>query len=170
MDGLSFREQLNFFYNADIILSSHGGAITNIMFSTPHTVVIECDPPYFYEMSYTANIMISRVHFILVSTFYQKYWKDQRWKKAERAYNIGTFGPIHRDYVNLNVDPPVFNVVSAVHDAINYIKRWRFVYEVTDKWSPLFYFYVLDNKRVISMLSKFFVFHNQYISKTHSFK
>ena len=146
---MSFKKQLHIFYNADIILSTHGGAITNSIFCTPHTVLIECDPPYFYEMSYTVNAMISQVHFILVSTFTKQYLKDKMWQIAESAYKQGEFGVIHKRYVNLNVNPPLFNLLSAITDAINYVYRWRYEYEVTDKWSPIFYFYYCYIKVVI---------------------
>lgn len=139
LEGLTFKEDLYLFYNADIIFSQHGGALTNIFFSTPHTVLIECTPPYFYEFYYAANAYISQVHYILVSTFYPKV-RDNLWLKAEKAYQQGTYYSIHRRYVHITVNPPIFNVISAVTDAMEYLKRWRYVYEVNDKWSPFFYF------------------------------
>ena len=51
----------------------------------------------------------------------------------------GSFYFIHKQYVNLEVDPPVANVLYAMQDAIEYLNRWRFIYETNDKWSPLFY-------------------------------
>lgn len=48
MENKSFKQQLTSFYSSDIIFAQHGGGLTNLIFSTPHTVVVECNPPYFY--------------------------------------------------------------------------------------------------------------------------
>lgn len=120
-------------------MSTHGCALINIMFATPHSAVIECHPPYFFEMSYAQNVMISRVHYILVSFFPSYPANDTRWIKARNAYMDGNFYFIRRQYAYLEVDPPVTNVLYAMQDAIEYLNRWRFIYETNDKWSPLFY-------------------------------
>ena len=90
-------------------------------------------------MSYTENVMISRVHYILVSSYSSHPANDTRWMKAQNAYMDGSFYVIHKQYVNLKVDPPLESVLFAVQDAIEYLNRWRFIYETNDKWSPLFY-------------------------------
>lgn len=108
------------------------------MFATPHSVVIESDPPNFYEMSYTENVMISRLHYFLVSflPFYPA--NDTRWIKARNAYMDASFDFIRKQHVNLEVCPPVTSVLYAMQDAIEYLNRWRFIYKTNDKWSPLF--------------------------------
>ena len=60
------------------------------------------------------------------------------WKEAEDAYKQGTFLGISRKYVDNDVDPPQIQMLSAIEDAVEYAKRWRFMYEVNDKWSPIF--------------------------------
>lgn len=146
MDKLSFKNQVELFYNADIILSTHGCALTNLMFSTPHTVAIECDPPYYFEPSYMTITMISRVHYIMVTTFYPKNQMNQHWIQAEKAYHDGKFYPskqlFYKRYVLNKVNPPLSKVLFAINDALEYSKRWRFVYDVNYQWSPIFSFHI----------------------------
>ena len=61
------------------------------------------------------------------------------WKKAEKAYYDGDFERIHRQYADFNVNPPKQSVFIAIEEAIAYSMRWRFVYDTTNMWSPLFY-------------------------------
>ena len=63
MDGLSFKDQLQLYYKADIVVSPHSASFINLIFSVPHTVVVECFPPYFFEMWYSNTAMISRLHY-----------------------------------------------------------------------------------------------------------
>lgn len=138
MENLSFKDQLFLFYSTDIILSPHGSALVNTLFSVPRSVAIECNPPYFFEAWYTNTVMLSRVHYIWLSTYYP-HSPRSFYIKAERAYRSGTFQTIYRRYVHHNVNPPKFLVLGAVKDAVEYLKRWRFVYEFNDKFSPLFF-------------------------------
>lgn len=144
MDNLSFRDQVLLFYTADIVLSTHGCALTNLMFSTPHTVAIECHPPYYFEPSYMTVTMISRVHYIQVTTFYPHQMSNNRWREAELAYYNGYFFPnkklLHKRYVYDSVNPPLFKVLTAIKDATEYLRRWRFIYNTNYKWSPIFPF------------------------------
>ena len=141
-DTLPFRDQVFLFYKADIVLSTHGCALTNLMFSTPHIVAIECHPPYYYEPSYMSITMISRVHYIQVTTFYPNQFSNIRWKQAEKAYYDGSFYPskqlFYKRYVYNSVNPPLFKDLTVISDAVNYLKRWRFLYEANYVWSPLF--------------------------------
>ena len=139
MAGLSFDKQVRLFYNTDIFFSPHGSALVNLIFSRPHSVVIECNPPYFYEMWYSNTALISRVHHIMVATYISNATEAFQWKRAENAYFEGRMGQIRRLYADNKVNPPLFVVKSVVEDAIEYIKRWHFVFEVSDKWSPLFF-------------------------------
>lgn len=138
MDGLSFKDQLQLYYKADIVVSPHSASFINLIFSVPHTVVVECFPPYFFEMWYSNTAMISRLHYIMVSSFAENDKAKRRWKGVERAYENGIFFLIRRHYSDNKVNPPQFKMLSAIRDAIEYSKRWRFVYEVNDKWSPIF--------------------------------
>lgn len=139
MAKLSFVKQVRLFYNTDIFFSPHGSALVNLMFARPHSVVIECNPPYFYEIWYSNTALISRLHHIMLATYKRDLKEDWKWKRAEEAYFEGRIGRIRRQYADNKVNPPVFVVKSAVEDAIAYLKRWRFVFEVSDKWSPLFF-------------------------------
>ena len=139
MDQLSFREQVQLFYNSDIIFSPHGSALLNLLFCVPHSAAIECNPPYFYELWYINTASLSLVHYISVSTFYTNHQANKLWEIAENSYYDGNFSSIRREYVNFNIDPPLFEVLCAVSDAIEYVNRWRLNYEVNDKWSPIFY-------------------------------
>lgn len=139
MVGKTFRDQIVMFYNADIIFSPHGTAIDNVIFSRPHSVLIECYPPYFYEMCFLNMALLSRLHYIGVTTYFPHDKHNSHWQRAEEAYYNGNFFKIRRDFVISNIDPPLFHVMSAVQDAVQYVERWRFVYEISDKWSPLFF-------------------------------
>ena len=138
MENKSFKQQLTSFYSSDIIFAQHGGGLTNLIFSTPHTVVVECNPPYFYGIWYVNTASLSRVHYIGISTFYPNNQKNQMWKKAEKAYYNGDFEIIHRQYADFDVNPPKQSVFIAIEEAIAYSMRWRFVYDTTNMWS-LFY-------------------------------
>ena len=139
MSGLSYAQQVSLFYNADIILAPHGSALVNMLFLLPHSSLVECFPPYFYEMWFGNIAMISRVQYFAVSSFVAKKDLREVWKKAEAAYQRGNFFRIRRLYADYLVNPPRFSVVSHLRDAIEYTRRWRFVFQVSDKWSPLFY-------------------------------
>ena len=101
-------------------MSTHGCALINMIFTLPHSAVVECDPPYFYE------------------TYYPHSTHDALYLEAEKAYMEGTFEEIHRKFIYMNVYSKQFSVISAVEDAIEYVRRWRYVYETNDYWSPLF--------------------------------
>ena len=139
MENLTFEEQTRAFYSSDIVLSPHGSALVNLLFSIPHSAIIECNPPYYLEAWYTNNAIISRVHYLWLSTYYPNDKSNEQWEAAEKAYYYGYFGTIYRKYVNHLVNPPQFAVLSAVRDAVEYLKRWRFVYYVNDKWSSVFF-------------------------------
>lgn len=139
MEKLSFVKQVRLFYNTDIFFSPHGSALVNLMFARPHSVVIECNPPYFYEIWYSNTALISRVHHIMLATYKGNLTGSSKWKRAEQAYFGGIMSRIRRQYADDHVNPPVFVVKGAVEDAVAYLKRWRFVFEVSDKWSPLFF-------------------------------
>lgn len=138
MEGLSFQEQLQLFYNSDIVVSPHSASFINLIFTVPRTAVVECYPPYFYENWYSNTAMISRVHYIAVSSFVPNGKAMSSWREAEEAYENGRFFFIRRRFVDNMVSPPRFKMLSAVRDAIEYSKRWRFVYEANDKWSAVF--------------------------------
>ena len=40
MHDLSYEDQVRLFYSTDIVLGGHGSAMTNVMFMTPHSVLI----------------------------------------------------------------------------------------------------------------------------------
>ncbi|CAB5241153.1 unannotated protein [freshwater metagenome] len=44
LDGLSLREQISLFRNAEIIIAQHGASLANLVFCTPGTLVIEIGP------------------------------------------------------------------------------------------------------------------------------
>lgn len=138
MSNLSFVEQVRMFYNHDIILSPHGSALINVVFCIPHSVLLECNPPYFYELWYINTASLSNVHYISVSTFHPQNNTYEAWNNAEECYNNGTFERIHRKYLNYDIDPPLIQLKYSFVDACNYIKRWHFVYSPYISWSEIF--------------------------------
>lgn len=139
MDGLSVKQQILLFYSSDLVFSPHGSALVNLLFTTPHSSLIECNPPYFYEMWFANIAWMSRLHYVCVTTYRAHWLKPDAVKTAEQLYNHGKFFLKRRAFSDYRVGPPLTNVLSALSDAVEYTKRWRFVYEITDKWSPLFF-------------------------------
>ena len=138
MNNLSFSDQVHVFYSHDIIISPHGSALINVVFCIPHSVLIECNPPYFYELWYINTASLSNVYYISVSTFFPNDHKTEKWKRAELSYYDGTFDKIHREYINTKIDPPLIQLKYAISDALDYITRWCFVYKPQRKWSEIF--------------------------------
>lgn len=67
-EDLSFRQQLNYFYNAKIIMGPHGANLANIVFSKPGSVLVEVANP-----------------------FYKTYYHDCYWRLAQNmgmVYNL----------------------------------------------------------------------------------
>lgn len=120
-------------------MAPHGAALLNIMFCTPHSVLIECTPPYFFELWYINTAALSTVHYISVTTYYPNNKTFEPWTYAENAYLQGYFVSKRRSYLNRAIDPPLINILNAVSDAISYLIRWRFVYSLSKEWSPLFF-------------------------------
>lgn len=139
MDGLSVKRQILLFYSADLVFSPHGSALVNLLFTTPHSTLIECNPPYFYEMWFSNIGWMSRMHYVSVTTYYPQWMKQDVQDAAEVLYQKGKIYLKRRDFSDNPVIPPLMNVLNAVSDAVEYTKRWRFAYEITDKWSPLFF-------------------------------
>ncbi len=60
MDGLDVPAQAELFSTIDFVISPHGAALTNLIFSPPGTKVLECYPsdfiyPHFYRLSAAAG-------------------------------------------------------------------------------------------------------------------
>ena len=130
------------FYNADIVMSPHGTGLINIMFSIPHSTLIECFAPYHYSRWYINTASLSSIHYIGVTSYIKNANNITLYKNAEVAYSNGNFNIDDRKYRDVLTNPSVISIYNAVRDAIDYTNRWRFVYETTDKWSPIFFYSV----------------------------
>lgn len=137
MNGLSYAQQVLEFYQDDIILGGHGSAMANVFFMRPHSALIECNPPYFFEMCFANIAMISRVSYFSV-TNYNASMADISSKKAEALYNKGTFFLYRRRFAKYNIYPNMLSVIAAVDNAIAEVERRRFVFNTNDKWSRVF--------------------------------
>ena len=120
-------------------MSPHGTGLINIMFSVPHSTLIECFAPYHYSPWYVNTASLSCIHYIKVSSFYKNPINNINYKTAEVAYASGYINIEDRKYRDDILNPPVISIINAVSDAIDYTNRWRYVYETTDKWSPIFF-------------------------------
>ena len=138
MFGMTYADQVKEFYTDDIILGGHGSAMANVFFMRPRSVLIECNPPYFYEMCFANIAYISRVHYISV-TNYNPEFIPSGLKKAEKLYANGVFFRKRRDYAKYNIYPNPLQVISAIDDAIEYISHWRFSFMTNTEWSDVFY-------------------------------
>ena len=135
--GKTYEEQVRQFFSVDIVLGGHGSAMANVFFMRPSSVLIECNPPYFYEMCFANIALISRVHYISV-TNYNASGIDITQKQAEHLYDTGKFFLFRRRFAKFNIFPNVFSVVSAVDDALAYVNRKRFGFVINDYWSRVF--------------------------------
>lgn len=142
LEWLTFKQQVLLLYNADIIMTPHGTGIINIIFSIPHSTLIECFALYHYDRWYINTASQSIIHYILVSPFLTPTKINYFYKRVEKAYNIGRFSKYDRECRNGVINPPVVSIFNAVEDAIEYTSRWRFIYQPTTKWSPIFYYFV----------------------------
>ena len=120
-------------------MSTHGTGLINIMFSIPHSSVIECFAPYGFDKWYINTASLSNIHYILLSSFFRKGQLNDFYKEVDNAYSSGNFPAYDRKCRDHLVTPPVMSVYYAVADAIEYTNRWRFVYRTTHKWSPIFF-------------------------------
>lgn len=123
-------------------MSPHGTGLINIMFSIPHSTLIECFAPYHYSRWYVNTASLSSIHYIGVHSHIKNANNITIYKDAEDAYTNGRFNIDDRKYRDVPMDPSVIAIYNAVRDAIDYTNRWRFVYETTDKWSPIFFYSV----------------------------
>lgn len=123
-------------------MSPHGTGLINIMFSIPHSTLIECFAPYHYSRWYINTASLSSIHYIGVSSYLKNANNNTLYKNAEDAYSNGKFNIDDKKYRDVIMNPSVISVYNAVSDAIDYTNRWRFVYETTYKWSPIFFYNV----------------------------
>ena len=135
MGGMSYADQVRMFFDSDIVLGGHGTAMTNCMFLLPHSVLIECNPPFFYEMCFANIAFLSRAHYISVTTYESKTLSQSR---AVRAYERGYFFSMRREYAQSAVHPSLNLVYNAVVDGIAYVRRWKYSLKGVDNWSPVF--------------------------------
>ena len=137
MFGMTYADQVKEFYTDDIILGGHGSAMANVFFMRPRSVLIECNPPYFYEMCFANIAFISRIHYISV-TNYNATKTDFTFKKVNRLYQKGTFFRYRRQFARYNIYPSVLSVVSAVSDAVDFVEYSRCTFIDNDVWSRVF--------------------------------
>lgn len=119
------------------MIGGHGSAMANMMFAIPHSVLIECNPPYFYEMCFANIALISRVHYISITNYNASLIHSDNHKAAE-AYSKGVFFSIRRSYAYFPVYPNVLHVISAIDDALEYVQRYHYAYQVNDFWSYVY--------------------------------
>ena len=108
--------------------------MANMMFAIPHSVLIECNPPYFYEMCFANIAYISRVHYISV-TNYNDAHLPRRDRDGADAYEKGEFFQMRRKFAFYPIYPNVFHIIAALDDALEYVKRYDYAYQVNDYWS-----------------------------------
>jgi capsular polysaccharide biosynthesis protein len=137
LGGKSYTEQVMLFYNQDIVIGPHGSAMANVFFMRPRSALIECNPPYFYEMCFANIAFISRVHYISV-TNYNSSKIDKSLRNADQLYSKGKFFAYRRKYAKFSIYPNVVSVLDAVDNAIEFVYRNRFIYSRNDIWSRVF--------------------------------
>ena len=145
MERLSYSDQVRLFFITDIVLGAHGTAMTNCIFLLPHTVLIECNPPFFYDANFFNIAYQVQVFYICVPSYPNVTEKD---RQAIEYYEEGIFFSNRRPYVQAQVSPNMNQVLYALEDALAYTRRWRFSFSVVDSWSPIFPLCVCLDMRV----------------------
>lgn len=77
--------QVHVFGDADILLTVHGAAETNILFMRPRTVLIEAFPPYFVEGTYMNMAGFLRVQYLSVTTYNVRTSRGDCGRRTARA-------------------------------------------------------------------------------------
>ena len=131
------QQQVNTFYQADILLAAHGSGSINAIFMLPHSVMIEVSPPHYTEFTLVGDKLHARLHYIYVSNFDYKALADNRLPSPDRAYESGNYWEIRKRYVNLNLTTNPFSIISAVDDAVAFLDHTRYNI-VNDHLSPIF--------------------------------
>ena len=137
MGAGSLKSQVESFYHAQIVLSPHGAGLTNVVFLTPHSVVIEVTPPHFTEFCLMGVILHARLHYIYVPNFDNEVLKNNNIELPDKAYYQGNYSPIRSRYKSLDLNTNKFSILSGVEDAIDYLDRFR-TRRVNDYMSPIF--------------------------------
>lgn len=137
MDEYSYGQQVEMFYETDILMGAHGSAMTNSFFLLPHSVLIEVSPPFFYELPFANIAYVCRIHHILVPNFNGSLVGSKA-REAQRYYKEGSFFKYRRQFVEYPLYPNLLSIVSSIQDAVEYVQRWHFGFKVSDYWSHIF--------------------------------
>ena len=67
LEALTVREQAALFASATVVIAPHGGGLTNLVFCSPGTTVIEIFPPHFVYPCYwlISNLMNLHYHYLI---------------------------------------------------------------------------------------------------------
>lgn len=131
LGGYGLQKQVLLFSRADVVVAAHGAALTNVMFMRPHTAVVECFPPYFYELTFETICGLENVLYIAVPD----YPHQSRYASAAKYYDYGSFYQYRRKFIDALVFPPPDQLYDAVIRAFEYVSRWRTMFRVIDRWS-----------------------------------
>jgi tetratricopeptide (TPR) repeat protein len=67
LESLSVREQAALLATAEVVISPHGGGLTNLVFCRPGTIVIEIFPPYFvYPCYWLVSNLVGLKYYYLI--------------------------------------------------------------------------------------------------------
>lgn len=118
----SFKDQINFFKDHNIIISPHGGQLVSIPFSPNNSLIIEyCHEehhPYYYfpGLSYSSNkyhVMICDDHSVFPS------WKSEKYKKINRQLKLN---------INCNIDKIIHVINIYINNNYNLPERKCYLY------------------------------------------
>lgn len=129
--GYDLQKQVLLFSQSDVVIATHGAALTNVMFMRPHTAVVECFPPYFYELTFETICGLEQVLYISVPDFP----RQALYAEAVKYYRQGSFYQKRRKFIDAAVFPPPSQLYDAVVRAFEFVTRWRRSFRVTDQWS-----------------------------------
>jgi len=61
LEGLTFRQQVCYFFNADVIIAAHGAGLSNMFFCRPNTKIIEvhCNRKWYFFPVISANLRLN---------------------------------------------------------------------------------------------------------------
>lgn len=104
LQGFTLQQQAEYFATKDVIVGAHGAALTNALFCTPGTIVVQIYPfGYFYN---SLDPLIEQVGAVAIDWFrgefpMHDFFKAVKWKK-------------HDGYRQANMAPPPQEIVNKV--------------------------------------------------------
>lgn len=127
--------------SVDILIAAQHEELVNLLWMRPHSVLIQVFSPFCIDFYSFHLSQLARLHFIAVTDFDYEHCYEE--KDVMDGWLAEGELDLHAEQLqNARPDPNHFQIVSAVKDAIEYVKNMASLYILNDFWSPIFYSFV----------------------------